>query len=257
LGETAHWQSTPLNYLEKIFQIPFALQAMNPGGFKSIVGELTQPIVHTDPESPIDNADFPPGPGNGATREDAPNGTAPSRNGPAGLEEPPDARKEKTRAIVNPERLRLEQHEQTFMKELASLIETPRAAKRFVNIYRLLRASLDDEELFVLTGDRAQPSLYYQPVLLMLAILTGYPTEGATLLQDLVLNAQHKQYLWDLMAPPQEADTKNGALRMVELAGKLRALRPAESGEQYLCANLKDWALRVSRYSFESGQIVR
>jgi KAP family P-loop domain len=28
--DRAHWQSTPLNYLEKIFQIPFALQPMPP-----------------------------------------------------------------------------------------------------------------------------------------------------------------------------------------------------------------------------------
>ncbi|NOK20633.1 P-loop NTPase fold protein, partial [Corallococcus carmarthensis] len=40
--EQHHWQSTPLNYLEKIFQIPYALRVMEPEGFGSLIDDLTQ-----------------------------------------------------------------------------------------------------------------------------------------------------------------------------------------------------------------------
>lgn len=38
--EAAHWESTPLNYLEKIFQIPFYLRPMREGGFQRLVHEI-------------------------------------------------------------------------------------------------------------------------------------------------------------------------------------------------------------------------
>ena len=39
--ERVHWQSTPMNYLEKIFQIPYAMRPMQPSGFKALIDDLT------------------------------------------------------------------------------------------------------------------------------------------------------------------------------------------------------------------------
>lgn len=40
LEERVHWRSTPLNYLEKIFQIPFSLNPMNRHGFGRMIDSL-------------------------------------------------------------------------------------------------------------------------------------------------------------------------------------------------------------------------
>ena len=45
--ERVHWQSTPFNYLEKIFQVPFNLQPMNKDGFVALIDDLT--ITKTRP----------------------------------------------------------------------------------------------------------------------------------------------------------------------------------------------------------------
>jgi uncharacterized small protein (DUF1192 family) len=47
--ERLHWQSTPLNYLEKIFQIPFTLRRMDPAGFENMIAHLTAPPTTTRP----------------------------------------------------------------------------------------------------------------------------------------------------------------------------------------------------------------
>lgn len=47
--ETRHWAATPVNYLEKIFQIPFNLSAMPPEDFEGLVDAL----IATDVSSPV------------------------------------------------------------------------------------------------------------------------------------------------------------------------------------------------------------
>ncbi|NPD28199.1 P-loop NTPase fold protein, partial [Corallococcus exiguus] len=51
--EQHHWQSTPLNYLEKIFQIPYALRVMEPEGFGSLIDDLTQAAAIEAPPAPL------------------------------------------------------------------------------------------------------------------------------------------------------------------------------------------------------------
>src|SRR5260370_33574190 len=46
----------------------------------------------------------------------------------------------------HPEHLHIEERERAFMKTLYDLIPSARAGKRFINIYRLLRASVEDRE---------------------------------------------------------------------------------------------------------------
>jgi hypothetical protein len=69
-------------------------------------------------------------------------------------------------------------HEQVeFMKTLAPLFATPRAAKRFANVYRLVRVSVGADQL-------AEPA-DYQPLLILLAIAIANPTMAGGLLQML------------------------------------------------------------------------
>ena len=81
--------------------------------------------------------------------------------------------------------LTIDGHERLFMKRLHELIPSPRAAKRFVNVYRLVKAKAEANEerferlTFPFGGD-------YRAALLLLAILTGFPEQAAEILGDLI-----------------------------------------------------------------------
>jgi hypothetical protein len=87
------------------------------------------------------------------------------------------------------------------MQSLASLIPTPRATKRFVNIYRLLRASVDDDERASFLESKAA---LYKAVLLMLAIQIGFPEEATNLIHRITLtnSTATLQSLFDLWDAP-------------------------------------------------------
>ena len=70
------------------------------------------------------------------------------------------------------------------MTKLYSLIPSPRAAKRFVNVYRLIRASIDEDKQSAFVGNTQRGQ--YQAVLLLLAMVSGYPVEATSILSDLL-----------------------------------------------------------------------
>jgi WD40 repeat protein len=78
------------------------------------------------------------------------------------------------------EPLRLTRAEATSIISVKSLIRTPRSALRLVNIYRLLRAGLRDDELEQLQSQD------HGPVMLMLAIMIAFPRQSASLLGQLI-----------------------------------------------------------------------
>jgi cell division protein FtsB len=41
--DRSYWESTPQNYLEKIFQIPFSIRSMDKSGYKTLMGQLFKP----------------------------------------------------------------------------------------------------------------------------------------------------------------------------------------------------------------------
>ena len=82
------------------------------------------------------------------------------------------------------------------MKELYPLIPSPRASKRFVNVYRLLRASVEPNREHEFIGDEKWGG--HRPVLLLLAILSGYPNEATEILQALV-KQEHDETWWEFV----------------------------------------------------------
>ena len=228
--ERVHWQSTPFNYLEKIFQIPFNLQPMEKSGFIALIDDLTIPKKRADDShGAADTPKEPPLvviPKGGTTTIvepliSGPTATAPAGGGagpvpaaqssadavqqvsstpatPAGATagaataqtvlppapEPPAPPAPPSDPVEpNPPFLDLTEMERRFMHRMHRLIPTPRAAKRYVNVYRLLRASLPDSKRTALEDD-VQGGC--RSVLLMLAILTGFPQEGTVILRELV-----------------------------------------------------------------------
>jgi hypothetical protein len=311
LGEESHWRSTPLNYLEKIFQIPFSLRPLDRQGFGRIVDALatredrrqsadvpapsaysgTLPenspasagAVETPSVSPQTKAEtVPPSPPAPPQELFSPSAVQQKPPLPSPEPLPPS-----TAIDRHPEHLQFRDWELKFMKDLHEFIPTPRAAKRFINIYRLLRASLDEHERAAFIGD--EKSGVYQVAMLLLAILTGHPAEATEILGLLV--ERPRGTWWEFIAslktaiprqpspPAQPASSEtskkpksaltadsasatekgddNSGIEIhlwVELFDKLDRLR--ESMRDRSCQHFVDWAPRVARYSFQSNRIL-
>jgi hypothetical protein len=166
----------------------------------------------------------------------------------------------------NPERLRIEEWERKFMKQLSGLIPSPRAAKRFVNIYQILRTLVDEHEHRAFVGDKTQGQ--YQAVLLLLAILTGYPTQATQILSDLQ-EQEHPESWWNFIdnyeLQLKDTNSENGnnqaadnlseaeAESWLELLDKLKQIRTSIPDRP--CKDFSKWVPEVARYSFRSGRI--
>jgi hypothetical protein len=314
LEEGLHWESTPMNYLEKIFQVPFTLRPINKVGFSRIVDAFTKstgwirvpgaaasaPIVPLGANSPAGTPKTeglpttePAPPAYGSKVPDTP--TKPSPIG--GTAEPPPKAMGGAGAESidrHPDHLRIEEWERSFMKELHELIPSPRAGKRFINIYRLLRASVEEHERTAFIGDAGRGD--YQSALLLLAILTGYPAEATELLRVLI-EEQPTELWWDFIDSLKErvepdrltgsslkgphqgdnlstrgkgasvaressslefsipgSDPGQAGQLWSELFGKLEKIRPRVDDRS--CDRFTIWAPRVARYSFQSGRVL-
>jgi WD40 repeat protein len=203
-GDSAGWV-TPIDYLDKIFQIPYVL--VSPGAhatadyLRALLPELPPAELPKLEEISV----VPSGSLNGDTLakpgisgagehgqadviriQPSESGVRVSQQGPSPKAEYPENDRQYTLLApdLNPPGLQLSPVEVDFMTRLGTLTRTPRAAKRMVNLYRLVRISIPDGQLpdFI----SAQKGGQYKAVQILLAILTGYPTLAHTIFQRLL-----------------------------------------------------------------------
>ena len=132
------------DYLEKIFQIPDRVRPMGVGGTRSILGDRMGPAqISSSTPSPKPVAGGAPQPDGGAPSTPAP---PPTPTLPA-VPEP-------LRTVS----LRLTDDERSFVDAVAAILDgSPRRTLRFINSYRIIKASLPADELLHLEqrGHRA------------------------------------------------------------------------------------------------------
>jgi hypothetical protein len=227
--ERVRWAATAMNYLETIFQIPFTLQPMSSSAYERLIDHLVPvaPEAHQTVEQPTAAGGV--GSASAPTPEIGP------------TEEPTQS----ARLALNlaPESLVIEPVEQQFLKRLGGLIETPRAAKRLTNTYRLIRASLDADELdrFVEEGDHAVVStllgvMITQPELaarLFVQITEGQPQSFSELLEQV---------------EAEEEGWKAPVTSLKSLSQGTTLPNPV--------SRWQPWVLPVARYSFHAGHVV-
>jgi len=167
-------QASPQDYLEKIFQIPFWVRPLPDEARMRIVRGLVAKSLTPPPAVSAPGREEPPTTGQtGATETDAAKAgedqaavtwDASERRRPLNMDAATD---------LKPQGLDIEGIELQFMDELQSLLgQTPRSVKRFVNVYRLIKAvSLDRMATFV----EDKPDADFKLVLFLLAVLTGLP----------------------------------------------------------------------------------
>jgi hypothetical protein len=300
-ADDLHWQSTPLNYLEKIFQIPFTLLPIDETGFGKLVDSFATERPSLLPPAVSGSAVMPrPALAAGGAAPASPAGAAAADTGRlpvaapmAVAVEPPSppakvADAPGTGTIDrHPEHLRIEDWERAFMKKLHELIPSPRAGKRFINVYRLLRAAVTDRERDRFVGDEEVGE--YQCALLLLAILTGYPSQATEILRALLDEEHHETwrefiatYKASIVAqvesaareraptiaapkgpgrgtatasePRREAPPPAELERALELVARLERLE-GHFGIRF-CTDFQPWAARVARFSFQSGRVL-
>jgi len=160
-GKRRH-RSDPQHYLEKIFQIPYAVAPMGKEGYGSLVRSLLGgSVVANEPERIGD-----PGRRVGEGVIGAP---APPRPAPARSRRP-------LASNLTPRNLEITRDEMENMQRLHDLLPSPRAVKRMVNLYRIVRARFDDDSIDYLLDGR------YKLEQLFLAAVVGAPKEMSILL---------------------------------------------------------------------------
>jgi peptidoglycan hydrolase-like protein with peptidoglycan-binding domain len=244
-----HYQdllSDPDDYLEKIFQIPFALRRMTGDQYRDLVDALagappapSPPAVAVPPED-AGSRDIPvadvPSTGEGAApapqqagRSDggAPSAaTSPSTAPPVPPPAPPPP----------PEALVLTDDERDLLGALGPLVATPRSARRLVNIYRMLRVSVPAEESTAFAPDGGRE---FEAAMLLLAVVIGRPAVAAEVLGD-VLRAGDDDPVWPVLTRSWQLAALDG----------VRARLTVQTVGPY-----RRWAPRVARFSFKlAGQ---
>jgi len=173
----SRWLTTPQNYVEKIFQIPFSLRRMEDTGYRQLVGKLVEGRKRDDKKRTMGGAQIVEG--EQRPRVELEHQITSPEEKEVGVDE------FKPTIEMRPPLANLSEKEVEFMKAMGDLIPSPRATKRFLNIYRLTLSSVNDGgKLSRLRGTGNEPG-EYQAVLLMLAILTGFPDQGPDVLKAL------------------------------------------------------------------------
>ena len=253
------WRPTPQNYLEKIFQIPFSLRPMTEAGYSKLVRGLL---------APADRQPVKPSPGSlrPSTSSPADSNTVDSENKspdqssirlpdiepPVTPDVVPGPRSEAARKnefTIYEEALVIRPVEEAFAERLYRLLPTPRATKRFSNIYRILKAPIAVDQLETFEGIEHAPGSFQVPMLL-LAILIGMPSEATVFFSGLFDRINKHGSPADLIA----VDILN--LAPSSLREKIYDIITDGSFPRSRVL-FDEWLRRVARFSFEIGRTIK
>lgn len=222
----------PQQYLEKIFQISLTLMPMTHETYGTLVGSIVE--GHPDGSGG--------GGGPGAPRLES---SGPEAAGADAAASPRPVREAEARVDLTPRSMWIEPAELDHLKQLRDLIASPRAAKRFINLYRMIRAMLDDEGLDrLITGG-------YRLTQVCLGVVIGSPTLGADLFEAILSGRiTSRGELVDWCA---ERSSKVEGMR------DRLTLRHVARREAYFTNwdVVCDTVRQVARFSFETGNVLR
>ena len=242
--------ATAQDYLEKIFQLPFWIRRMDSESSKTFVSGLTRKTVQAKntPPSPASVAGSSPQPDN-------PPGVGPEGINPSGLASPTSPTPVRSITPVVSETLQieplsLEPDEARVLAEFAPFVGgSPRRAKRFVNLYHLLRTSLDG-----VPASTTDAKVRQRALILALAIATGAPYSASIFFDALAPVDKRYVGLSDLaegLGASPAASGPDGNIRdAVKLLMKLNDESGVTTGPD-MTRELHLLAPTVRRYSFE------
>jgi hypothetical protein len=247
------WQASPADYLDKIFQVPYALRPIGErayGYIQSLLPEADQavptPVIGTQPtvsptteEPTTEEPTTPTVPGTMEVALDIPGEELDTPR----LKAEPFAVSSPVRRVddLHPEGLRISAAERDFLPRLGPLLPTPRAAKRLVNLYRLLRIGVPEAELSEFVG--GEDGGPYQAAAVLLATVIGQPADARALLIELKNASPTEDILAFLRGMP--TPSWHGLTNLIETIGKDTPVHVELSSYQ-------EWGKTVARFSFET-----
>jgi hypothetical protein len=256
---------SPQDYLEKIFQIPYALSRMDQNGFTSLIGGMIETRSEWNAketkrradEASVTEREQPATPeartkkseGDHSARAKVADEVEATKKGANESAEVQDDRsKVKDTAIVA---LYFEDHEQRFIATLYNFIDRPRLAKRFINIYRLLRVRADDEGESEFAASANSEG--YRAALTLLAILVGHPNVASKIVEALERSGSNGIWmeLLDNLADARPGLVACSAREREEVREVAAKLREANVPAPEAIHIYRIWAQRVMRYSFD------
>ncbi|MBB2742104.1 UNVERIFIED_ORG: WD40 repeat protein [Microbispora rosea subsp. rosea] len=263
--------SAPIDYLDKIFQIPYAIKGMDAQVSASYLRALMP--LEKDEQPPDESSanklhSFPSGDpvsvGDLLTVGSAPEfsddqlGGVVSSDMRAALERASNSSSAQQSVLVvgrapvhttlnlQPPGLRLQPNEVDFLAQLAPLVPGPRAAKKLVNLYRLVRISVPERKLSRFVGDGGD----YQAVQILLAILVGFPAKAGGIFQAMLAYAGEDIHLVQLLS---EVTWPQGLEK--EMQATMRLVRELMEHNEKVVApisTLRQWIPDVARFSFHT-----
>jgi septal ring factor EnvC (AmiA/AmiB activator) len=260
---------SPQDYLEKIFQIPYALAPIDKTSFRNLIGGMveTRSDYRQKERERARKADEEAAKAAQRQREQA-NVESVSTEGAEGSKDSVVAREESkpdesltgkeessSKAPARPSEAALffEDHEEEFIANLYAFIDRPRLAKRFINIYRLLRVRADDEgesRTFAVSAD----SNDFRAALLLLAIHVGHPNVAARLTQAIEFAKDSRSAFINMLSELASGANTTIALSEKEreeigvIIDKVQAIGSKAPAD---LAPYVRWAPRVGCFSFE------
>jgi ABC-type multidrug transport system fused ATPase/permease subunit len=163
------------DYLEKIFQVPFHLKPLRGGTYfnaflLSVAGPVARPAGGSNPPSPRQ--------------------AEPVNAGGRRTITPLDIKVEEETIQETVERVTLQEAELKQIEQLSTLLaKSPRAVKRFMNVYRLIRGLKRGPDLAAFLGGAGRAGTY-PAVLFWLAVRLGLSPEEARYFRAAVLQLQ-------------------------------------------------------------------
>ena len=265
-------QATPIDYLDKIFQIPYTLvpptAAATATYLRAILPEAVLPIRSAPGPVVPPAGDSPAGDEAQRTSADHEITTPGVRHaaqhdeslGRHSTGEPEPGRRLAARGErdsatataepdLRPQSLQLTQAEVDFMGCLGGLIPNPRAAKRMANLYRLVRISIPDADLAAFTGDEETGP--YQAVQILLAILAGSPTMTDQIFRR-ILKAPEEDDLLTIFTVEDLDATGNDPFK--EIRAELQIVR-AQTKILGRVPDYQPWCPILARYSFHTRSL--
>ena len=141
----------------------------------------------------------------------------------------------------------MSQPEVEFMTRLGPLLPTPRAAKRLVNLYRLVRIGIPDSGLAAFAGSEAGGP--YQVVQILLAVLVGSPAAAQRIFHELKAATPDSDIL-TVFAKAASADFAEGRL-CAHIGAELS--RIAEATPMLVATGeYQRWCPALARFSFHT-----
>lgn len=259
---------SPQDYLEKIFQIPFSVRPMNRAGFGRMMRRLLpSSMAASTTQGGSENLQgdrqgetvaavaqgattVAPGIELGASDTSPLSSEASGRHldeevhGPVQAPENADIPDLDDLAEI----LQISPAEAEFSQRLDMLLRTPRSAKRFSNLYRLLKASVSRGELSTFQGEPTVPGDFQLPMLL-LAMLVGRAGLAKELFPLFKAEARSGNRAW------WTAGWDNMATMSLEYSVLREQLDEVVGGSYFPTSPelIFNWLPRVARYSFATG----